>query len=119
MRKTAHSLMMHLHGRGADTTAMLDGWIKLSEAKGWPTTEEGWSRYLGRANESETFPKRKKESGKVWDATPQPPADFVAWWSQHTESEGGPPARVAFSCQMYRNEWMEWKAAQSQIQPVA
>ncbi len=119
MRNTAHSLMMDLHARGADTAAMLDGWIELSEANRWPKTEVGWFRYLARVSEAGTFPKRKNESGKVRDSVPQPSADFVAWWNQHIESKAGPSAHVVFSSQRYRNEWMEWKAAQSQIQPVA
>jgi hypothetical protein len=102
---SAFSCMVDLAGRGADITAMLNGWIKLSEDKGWPRNEEGWRRYLSRNLEGGTFPRVKKETGKSCSPMTQTPPEFVAWWQGHPDSGGGPSARVAYSCAIYHSEW--------------
>lgn len=102
---SAFSCIVDLAGRGADITAMMNGWIKLSEDKGWPRNEEGLRRYLSRSLEGGTFPKSKKEAGKSWSPMRQPPPEFVAWWERHLEAQGGPPARVAYNCKSYHDQW--------------
>jgi hypothetical protein len=101
----AFALMKELHAQRADLAALMDGWIKLSESKGWPQTEEGWRRYLVRIKESDSFPKRGTARGQSYSATPEPPDDFVSWWKAHEDGAGGANARVAYNCARYRYEW--------------
>jgi hypothetical protein len=100
------SLQMSLVDQGADITPMMKAWMDLSDGKGWPKNEEGWRRYQSRLVESGGFPKvRSVASGRSGDSSSPPPDEFVAWWSQHSESIEGPAARVAWSCLRYRAEW--------------
>jgi hypothetical protein len=103
---SAFALMKELHAQRADFAALMDGWIKLSESKGWPQTEEGWRRYLLRMKEGESFPRRDAARAAASTAMPTPPDEFVAWWKTHPESSG-PSARVAYGCARYRYEWEE------------
>jgi hypothetical protein len=105
---TAGALVIELHTREGDTNLMLDGWIKLSDEKGYPKTEEGLRRYLSRIKSGQGNLPKRKEAKENRAATTPPPEEFIEWWKEHPEgNEDGPQARVAFNCQRYRDEWKQ------------
>jgi hypothetical protein len=108
---SAGALLIELHKQGGDTNLILDGWIKLSDEKGYPITEEGLRRYLSRIQSGQCKLPKRKEAKETRAATNPPPEEFIAWWKEHPEGkEDGPLARVAFNCQRYRDEWKKHKA---------
>jgi hypothetical protein len=117
---TAGALVIELHKQGGDTNLILDGWIKLSDEKGYPKTEEGLRRYLSRIKSGQgNLPKRKLEDERKRVTNPVP-EEFIKWWEQHPEGKkdaGGPQARVAFDCQRYRDEWNKHKASEANDAP--
>jgi hypothetical protein len=36
---------------------------------------------------------------------PEPPKPFIAWWRAHPHGKHGLPARVAYKCQCYLDEY--------------
>jgi hypothetical protein len=115
---TAGALVIELHTQEGDTNLILDGWIKLSDEKGYPKTEEGLRRYLSRIKGGQIKLPTRKGASERTSATPAPPEEFIQWWKQHPEGkEDGPQARVAFSCQRYRDEWNKHKASEANDAP--
>lgn len=103
----AFSLMMDLVQRDADVTAMFKAWMDLSDAKGWPKTEEGWRRYLSRMASGDSFPTVAAKR-VVTSKEPPPPEEFSEWWKNHPEGGlDGPILKVAWSCERYRKQWTE------------
>jgi hypothetical protein len=35
----------------------------------------------------------------------EPPKSFIAWWAAHPHRKHGPPARIAYKCQCYFEEY--------------
>jgi hypothetical protein len=35
----------------------------------------------------------------------EPPKGFIAWWAAHPHRKHGPPARIAYKCQCYIEEY--------------
>ena len=115
---TAGALAIELHAQGGDINLVMDGWTKLSDEKGYPKTEEGMRRYLIRIKDGQGKLPKRKEAKESKPATPPPPEEFIKWWKQHPEGqEDGPQARVAFSCQRYRDEWNEHQASKANDAP--
>jgi hypothetical protein len=108
---TAGALLIELHTQEGDTNLMLDGWIKLSDEKGYPKTEEGLRRYLSRIKSGQgKFPQRKGGDERK-PATDPAPEEFISWWKEHPHGgDDGPSARVAFNCQTYRQAWQRHQA---------
>jgi|GEM_PF-4635736 len=98
-------LMLDALNEGGDVTPMLLDWLRLSQEKGWPTTPIGWERYLRRALDGGTLPKRPTEKLRLVKIDPPQP-EFRDWWAKHPEGgKGGIDVEVAWKAACYRKEW--------------
>ena len=105
---SAFSILQKFHAESADLNTIMDEWMAVSKAKGWPTTEEGLRRYLARLEENGgNIPRRQIKVAPT--QTIIPPA-FTQWWENHPEAgfvNGSwtiTPLN-AWRCARYREQW--------------
>jgi len=111
-----------------DLNALLDGWKKLSEDKGWPKNPEGLRRYLARIGQNGPKRKMPTEPPHVREVVPD---GFVEWFKTHKESSFMPEGTrlengtvletedwglkpdLAWKCARYQREWHAAQSAPS------
>jgi len=100
----AFSLIQKFHAQRADLNVIMDEWLEVSKAKGWPATEEGLRRYLVRLEELGDDGKIPRRSSKApYQKTTLPPG-FPEWWNKHPHSSTI-SVHLAYQCASYFDQW--------------
>ena len=85
-KMSAFSILQKFHAESADLNTIMDEWMAVSKAKGWPTTEEGLRRSLALLEENGGNIPRRQIQGRP-DSNNHPP-------SLHTMVGESPRGRI-------------------------